>query len=114
MKLEFIVDSNLPIKLAIWLKKQGYEAIHAHSLGLDGTSDAGIWEYARRKNAVIVSKDQDFYNRIVPELPPRLVWVKWGNVSRTILFQKIEVALPQIVDAFESGEWLVELQDKGN
>lgn len=112
MNLEFVADANLSLKLAIWLNEQGYKATHVHSLGLDGSSDSGIWEFARSNNAIIVSKDQDFFNRLVLNIPPRLVWVKWGNVSRKTLFQKIEAALPEIVAALESGEWLVELRDK--
>ncbi|HEY3854795.1 MAG TPA: DUF5615 family PIN-like protein [Verrucomicrobiae bacterium] len=46
-------------------------------------SDSRIWEYARRNDLVIVSKDADFSDRIMASSPPpRVVHLRFGNLRR--------------------------------
>jgi predicted nuclease of predicted toxin-antitoxin system len=46
-------------------------------------SDTQIWEFARKNDLVIVSKDADFSDRIITKSPPpRVVHLRFGNLGR--------------------------------
>ena len=61
--MKFVVDVNLPPRLARWLKSQGDEAEHLADLDLLTATDTEIWDRGRNQEAIIVSKDNDFYDR---------------------------------------------------
>lgn len=53
---EFIIDANLPFKISKW---QGDRFVHV--LKIDPLwEDNEIWDYARKNNLIIVTKDKDF------------------------------------------------------
>lgn len=59
--MRFLVDAQLPPALARWIESEGYPAEHVFdALGVD-VSDEVIWEYASGIEAIILSKDEDFF-----------------------------------------------------
>jgi predicted nuclease of predicted toxin-antitoxin system len=107
----FIVDENLPQHLAYWLRDNGQTATHVELEGLGQGADASIWKWAGERNAIVISKDEDFHNRVVIGTPPRLVWIRWGNVRKKPLIEKFERILQEVLLALEEGEWELELID---
>ena len=61
--MQFLVDAQLPPALARWLVAKSFEAEHVGDSGLSAASDADIWDYALRRDAVILTKDDDFAGR---------------------------------------------------
>ena len=59
----FLLDENLPKSLNLT-----ETSIHATDLGKRKT-DAEIWQYAKLNDLVIITKDTDFYDRIILEGP---------------------------------------------
>lgn len=105
MKLLF--DENLSPKLPRLLSQRFPESIHIRDCGLKGFPDEAIWEYARKQDFTIVSKDSDFYQRSVfYGHPPKLIWLRIGNCTRTDLVALIEDSIEEIyrfiADPFES------------
>jgi predicted nuclease of predicted toxin-antitoxin system len=48
---------------------------------MDAT-DNEIWEYARKNNYAIITFDADFYDiSIINGHPPKIVWLRTGNIS---------------------------------
>jgi predicted nuclease of predicted toxin-antitoxin system len=111
MSLKFIVDANLSWRLANWLREQGHEASHVHALKAERRGDSDIWNLARQTGAVVVSKDEDFANRHRSGEPPDLIWIRWGNTSRSETIRKLEKSWPEIVSALQAGEGMIELID---
>ena len=73
----YLIDENLPKD--IWAE---ISAIHVTDLG-DRKTDTEIWDYAKARGLVIVTKDTDFYDRILLEgEPPKVVWIRTGNMRR--------------------------------
>ena len=107
--LQFIVDENLPPHLAYWLRDKGQVATHVDYESLGSGPDANIWKWAAERDAIVISKDEDFHNRVVVGRPPRLIWIRWGNVRKKPLIEKLELLWPDIVAAFKEGEWELEL-----
>jgi len=88
MKLLF--DENLSPKLTGLLEKQFPGSVHVSGCGLKGQSDQAVWEHARDNGFTLVSKDGDFYQRILlVGAPPKLVWLCLGNCTRDQLFDLV-------------------------
>lgn len=78
MKLLF--DENLPPSLAATLGDLYPGSQHVHGCGLGAADDGAVWEYAKKGAFVIVSKDSDFYSRLVLfGSPPKVIWLRVGN-----------------------------------
>jgi predicted nuclease of predicted toxin-antitoxin system len=95
--------------LAFWLQEQGFEATHVDLENLKSSPDPDIWAWAAANRAVVVSKDQGFLSRLQIGIQPKVLWINWGNTRKEVLIKQLALLLPEIVLAFDSGEWLVEL-----
>lgn len=78
MKLLF--DQNLSRKLPALLADIFPESTQVFLVGLDRASDVEVWEFARERGLVIVSKDSDFQQRsFLFGHPPKFIWLQVGN-----------------------------------
>lgn len=110
MNLQFLVDAQLPIALARWIAAKGYPAIHVHDLGMEGSADSAIWAEALRRNATIITKDEDFVAVVRKGAAPQVVWVRIGNVSRRDLLLRLERVFAELIEALQAGESVVEIR----
>jgi len=109
--LNFLVDAQLPPALARWIVGRGHQATHVFELGLQTADDPVVWERARKENAVIISKDQDFVDRwLLSERPVALVWIRKGNCSNRALLAWLELLWPDALTRLEQGEQFIELR----
>jgi predicted nuclease of predicted toxin-antitoxin system len=104
--VKFLVDAQLPPRLARALIKAGHDAKHTIELP-DGnhSSDTDVTVVADVEGRVVVSKDADF--RISHQLrgrPRRLLIVAMGNVTNNDLLAAFDVHLEVIVAAFENAD----------
>ena len=89
MKLLF--DENLSPKLPKLVAAIYAGSQHVRELGLKGKADEEIWRFAGLQNFVIVSKDQDFYQRaLFYGAPPKFIWLRLGNCTREDLLSVIQ------------------------
>ncbi|MFN0277971.1 MAG: DUF5615 family PIN-like protein [Pyrinomonadaceae bacterium] len=73
----FLIDANLPYKIDVWQKEKFWFVADID----EEWSDSEIWNYARKNNHTIVTKDADFSNRIiVSEPPPKIIHLRIGNM----------------------------------
>ncbi|MBW6480660.1 MAG: DUF5615 family PIN-like protein [Bacteroidales bacterium] len=74
---KFIIDANLPYLFKLW---QNEEFIHVFDLN-DSMTDEEIWDYAKKNELTIISKDADFSNKILyKSSPPRVIHIRTGNL----------------------------------
>jgi predicted nuclease of predicted toxin-antitoxin system len=104
--MKFLVDENLPPRLAAWLRDRGHDAVHAKDLGLLGRSDADIADAARAGSFTIITQDADF------DAAPSLSTVRlaFGNLSTAILLLKLEPLLEQALKRLRDGALFVLLE----
>jgi predicted nuclease of predicted toxin-antitoxin system len=108
--MRFLIDAQLPPALVRWLIEAGHEAEHVVDRGMQAASDAAIWNLALREHAAIVTKDEDFAQRhVVTGTGPAVVWIRLRNTRRSELLAWFKAALPQILEALERGETLIEV-----
>jgi predicted nuclease of predicted toxin-antitoxin system len=59
--VKFIVDNQLPVALAQYLRKRGFDCEHVLEAGLGDARDSEICRYAELHERVVISKDEDFF-----------------------------------------------------
>jgi predicted nuclease of predicted toxin-antitoxin system len=108
--VRFLIDAQLPPLLARYLADQGHHCEHVAVAGLAAASDRMIWDYAFANDAVLITKDEDFVTmRAFERNGPAIVWVRFGNTTRTALLAQFDAVLPAILAALERGETVVEI-----
>ncbi|PWU09665.1 MAG: hypothetical protein C5B47_03150 [Verrucomicrobia bacterium] len=109
--MKLIVDAQLPPCLAQTLRKSGYDAVAVREIGLQGAEDGEIWTYALEKNAAIITKDEDFSERLLQaRISPVVVWIRVGNITNEALLRWFIPLLPVIFERIEFGDKLVEVR----
>ncbi len=101
--MKFIIDAQLPRKLARWLNAIGYDAIHTLDLpDKNKTTDTQISLLSLKEQRVVISKDSDFYDRYFLKLEPyKLIYLTVGNMSTDELILLFEKNLNQIISEIE-------------
>lgn len=105
------LDAQLPPALPPWLTQTfGVEAYSAAYLGLRDAEDEVIFQAARQANAIIISKDSDFLERLVRlGPPPRLLYVTCGNTTKARLTEIFAQHFATTQQHFLNGEAVVEI-----
>jgi predicted nuclease of predicted toxin-antitoxin system len=105
----FIVDTQLPPLLADYLSNLGYDSIHTtffengHLL-----QDNQISKIAKNENRIIVTKDNDFFERYtIYGAPPKVLLLQFGNIKNKDLINYFEKDLSKIVGLFDNDNNLV-------
>lgn len=110
--MKLLVDNQLQVALARWLATTELDAVHVTDFGLGSASDHEIWAFARDAGMAIVTKDDDF--RILANqqrsIPPQVVWVRLGNCRKQPLLDAFASILPQLVQALNAGESIIEIR----
>lgn len=108
--MKFLVDANLPPGLAAWLREHSHEAIHVNDQPGLALDDRAIFEFARRHEYIIMTKDEDFaVLATLGESPAAVVWIRFGNATNTMLRTWFTPLLPEIIERLTSGETLIEV-----
>jgi predicted nuclease of predicted toxin-antitoxin system len=106
--MNFLIDAQLPRRLARRFHEAGHDAIHTLDLP-DGnrTSDADINVLAERDHRIVITKDVDFVDSfILNRRPPKLLLVSTGNIKNLELESLILRHLAAIAAAFESNDYV--------
>ena len=102
--MKFLIDAQLPRKLAKLLESLGHDALHTLDLPeKNRTPDESLRQLASNEDRVLITKDADFVDSfLVRGLPPRLLFVTTGNVTNENLLLLFRSNLPAIVQTLAS------------
>ena len=106
--MKFVVDAQLPRRIAVWLGEQGHDALHTLDLPDENrTTDAQIVDLASREGRVVVTKDADFVESfILHHRPEKLLLISTGNISNAELERLLLPHIGAIVEAFETADFI--------
>jgi len=80
--VKLLFDENLSPKLPRLLADLFPDSLDVREVGMKATDDPLVWDYAKDKGFIIVSKDADIHDRsLVFGNPPKVIWVRIGNCS---------------------------------
>ena len=108
--MRFLIDNQLPVLLSQFLRLRGHDAVHVIDERLDESLDLDVWRAACTGQRVLVSKDSDFLHMASRDLSGRLLWVRLPNCRNAALVASFEKSLDDMVEAFGSGQRIVELR----
>lgn len=111
--MKFLVDAQLPARLARFLSEAGHDAVHTSALP-DGNRSTDTWiaQFADSSGRVVVTKDRDFRDgHLLASTPRRLLVVATGNITNTALPALFRDNLDVVVAALEGADF-VELGPK--
>jgi len=100
--VNWLIDAQLPARLARLLAARGEDTIHTTDLPeANRTPDATIVAVAVRDDRIVVTKDADFVASFhLTGQPRRLLLIVTGNIANAALDALILAALPELLDAF--------------
>jgi predicted nuclease of predicted toxin-antitoxin system len=106
------VDAHLSPAIATWITTTfGITALALRDVGLRDAEDPEIFEAARARGVIFITKDSDFAD-LVDRLgtPPQVIWLTCGNTSNARLKEILNSTLLEALELLRSGEALVEIR----
>ncbi len=106
--MNFLVDAQLPRRLANRLCDSGHSATHTFDLpSKNRTTDVEIGEISTREQRVVITKDADFVDTfLLIGKPYKLLLISTGNISNADLETFFVPQIPVIVSAFETYDYI--------
>ena len=101
--MKFLIDAQLPRRLALWLRQRGHDTVHPLDLAQQNrTPDPSLLTLANTEQRVLITKDTDF--EIAHELgqgPSKLLLISTGNIHNDellALFARHEETVVRLLD----------------
>ncbi len=106
--MKFLIDAQLPRRLANWLIQAGCDALHTLDLpNGNRTTDSQVIEVADREQRVVVTKDADFVNtHTLQGRPARLLLISTGNINNDELETLVTPLLLDLSREFQANAFL--------
>lgn len=106
--MRFLVDAQLPTRLAHLLSSAGHDAVHTTDLPEGNrTPDVRISGLADAEHRVVITKDRDFRDgHLLAGSPQRLLVVATGNITNAALLSLFERHLDTIVTALQEADFV--------
>ncbi len=106
--MKFLVDAQLPIRLARLLQEAGYDTIHTRELPLqNATPDSIINSLSIQQERVVITKDSDFVDSfLIQQQPYKLLLVTTGNIKNSDLEILLAANLPLIIDLLSQHHYI--------
>ncbi len=106
--MKFLVDAQLPRRLAYRLCESGHEAIHTADLpDRNRTTDKDINELSVRERYVVITKDADFVDSFTLHRKPyKLLLVSTGNIRNSELESLFLKNINTIEKLFQSHDFI--------
>jgi predicted nuclease of predicted toxin-antitoxin system len=106
--MNFLVDAQLPRRLALAMRTEGHDVLHTLDLR-DGnqTTDETLNVLSEQDGRIVVTKDADFVNSfLVAGRPHKLLLISTGNITNRELEALFLPQLPHIVELFQEHRFL--------
>lgn len=106
--MKFLVDAQLPRRLAIFLQESGFDALHTLDLVTGNrTTDTSLNQISLAEQRVIITKDADFVDSfLLRQEPWKLLLVATGNIRNTELLALFQTNLERVVDGFATFDFI--------
>jgi len=86
-----LFDNNISHRLIVQIADIFPNANHVMLENLDESSDYDVWEYAKKHDYTIVTKDSDFNDLVIHRgIPPKVIWIKVGNCRVSQMVQLLK------------------------
>lgn len=81
--MKILLDENISYRVIKIVAHQYPEMRSMSELGLLGSKDTQIWEFAKLNHYTIFTNDEDFCEMsVLKGHPPKVIWLKTHNLSK--------------------------------
>ena len=95
--MKLLLDENLSRRILPFLETDFPGSTQVALIGMERATDEEVWHYAKSNGFCIVTKDADFYDlSLVKGAPPKVVWLKSGNMTKSAVAQILLTNRPYI------------------
>jgi predicted nuclease of predicted toxin-antitoxin system len=78
--VRLLFDEQLSQELCRLLQDVFPGSLHVREIGAGGFPDVAVWQLARERDCLLVTKDEDFHRlSVLRGAPPKVVWLRLGN-----------------------------------
>ena len=100
--MKFLVDAQLPLRLARVLQSAGCDTIHTKDLRRgNATPDSEINLLSIKESRIVITKDRDFLDSfIIKQQPYKLLILNAGNINNNQIIDLFMNNLPQLAELF--------------
>ncbi len=97
--MKFLIDAQLPGRLALRLRALGHDALHTLDLPLaNRTPDDAINALSLLEHRIVITKDADFVNSfLLSHQPYKLLFIATGNITNmeleTLFFRHLDTIM---------------------
>ena len=99
--MKLLLDENLSFRLVALIQDDFPGSTQVKLAGLEKSSDIELWKFAKLQGFTLVTQDSDFHElSLLRGPPPKIIWLKCGNQSRTYvadLLLKYKPAIEQLL-----------------
>jgi predicted nuclease of predicted toxin-antitoxin system len=101
--MKFLVDAQLPVRLARVLQSAGWDTIHTQDLPRrNATPDSEINFLSIQESRIVITKDRDFLDSfMIKQQPYKLLILTTGNINNNQLVDLFMNNLPQLAELFQ-------------
>ena len=106
--MRFLVDAQLPVRLARFLQASGYDTLHTRDLPQqNATPDTAINNISIEQGRVVSTKDADFVDSFFTiQKPSKLLLVSTGNIRNSELEKIFDNNLTAIVNLLQNNDYI--------
>lgn len=106
--MRFLIDAQLPRRLAAQLRQAGFEVTHTHDLPEGNrTTDQTLTNISLAEQAILVTKDSDFVESFLLKGEPwKLLLVSTGNIRNDELLTLFQLNINQLADSFQTFDFI--------
>jgi predicted nuclease of predicted toxin-antitoxin system len=106
--MKFLIDAQLPRRLAHQLSVAGYETTHTLDLPQGNrTTDQSLITLSLKEQCVIVTKDSDFVESFLLKREPwKLLLVSTGNIRNDELLRLFQLNIDQLAESFTTFDFV--------
>ena len=80
--MRLLFDEQLSEDLLASLADLFPESFHVRGLDMGGASDFTVWQIAKERDCILVTKDEDFHRlSVLRGAPPKVIWLRLGNCT---------------------------------
>jgi len=106
--MKFLIDAQLPMRIANLLENLGYDVIHTKNLPLqNATPDSEINKLSIIEQRIVITKDKDFLDSfLIKKEPYKLLLITTGIISNKQIEQIFIQNISQMVELFMNYDFL--------
>ena len=107
--MRFLVDMNLAIEVAVWLRAQGHDAIHLREVRLNELGDQAVLAKAAAEKRVVVTFDLDFADiaAAAGAAPVAVILLRLRSAQTARVVDRLRRILASVGPALEKGAVVV-------